>query len=180
MTTLAADSLDRIWRGFRALVEILIAPTRFYGTYEYTIAGTDGTTVDATPNDTSTGMPPVTKAELRADTIATQKPTSGNLCHILFTDGNPAKPKCVWCQPSPQNAAILGGGPAIVRVGDTVNAGYLVLGASPPGTVQEYFPGTPAGEAAAGAAAAALTPPGSVLDMTAGQTTSGSSKGTCG
>ena len=110
-----ATPLDRLWAGFRTLVLALTAPTRFYATYEYTITATDGTTVDATPNDTTTGMPPVNKAELRADTIGVQTPAVGNLCHIIFTDGNPAKPKCSWCQPQPTSVVVGAGATTLAR-----------------------------------------------------------------
>ena len=120
MSLLPAIARDRIWESFRALVGLETAQMRFLGTYEYTIQATDGTTVDAASNDTSTGMPDVSRVELRADTIATQVPMVGNLCHIIFVDGNPAKPKCTWCQPAPVSAAIAGGGPAAGRVGDAV------------------------------------------------------------
>lgn len=115
---------DRIWEAFRALVRLETQQARYLGTYEYTIQATDGATVDATANDTSTGMPDVSRAELRADTIATHVPTVGNLCHITFVDGNPAKPKCTWCQPAPASAAVAGGGPAVTRVGDAVRVEF--------------------------------------------------------
>jgi hypothetical protein len=175
-----SDPLDRLWDSFKRLVGVEIESTRYHGTYEYIITATDGVTVDAAPNDTTTGMPALNKVELRADAIATQTPTVGNICHVIFADGNPAKPKVTWCRPAPQSVAIDGGGPSVVRVGDTVNAGYLVLNGSPPGTVLAYFPGTTIGKAAANTAAAALTPPGTVIKMEAGEPTSGSSKVTCG
>jgi hypothetical protein len=117
---LPAIARDRIWEAFRALVKLETQQARFFGTYEYTIQATDGNTVDATSNDTETGMPDVSGAELRADTIATQTPTVGQLCHIIFVDGNQAKPKCVWCQPAPQSAAIAGGGAGVARNGDEI------------------------------------------------------------
>jgi hypothetical protein len=59
-------------------------------------------------------------------------------------------------------------------VGDSVNAGYLVYNFTLASIL--YFAGTPAGLAAATAAAAAQVPPGVVLPMTDGTATSGSSR----
>jgi hypothetical protein len=108
---------DRIWGPFRALVNLLLQPTRFYGTYEYTITGTDGTTVNGTPNDPSLNLPSINGAELRADSIATQTPTVGNLCHIIFVNGDPARFKCSWCAPPPTAVSIAGGADYVALAG---------------------------------------------------------------
>lgn len=129
-----AGAQDRMWAPFRRLVRTETFALRLYGTYEYTIQATDGTTVDAAPTDTTTGCPQINKAELRADTIATQTPTTGQLCHVVFANGDPRKPKVVWCQPSPASAAIAGGGAAVARVGDSVNIGLLQAGPYPVST----------------------------------------------
>lgn len=114
------STLDRIFEGFRSLVAKLLAPTKYYATYEYTITGTAGTTVDCTPNDTTKGLPALNSVELRADSIASQNPQTGNLCHIVFLNGDPTKPKCTWTQPNPTAAQLLGGTNPVARLGDQV------------------------------------------------------------
>jgi hypothetical protein len=106
MTGPLAPTNDRIWGPFRALVNLLVQPTRFYGTYEYTITSASSTAVSGTPNDTSLGLPSLNNVELRADSIATQTPTTGNLFHVIFVNGDPAKPKCSWTQPTAQSVTI--------------------------------------------------------------------------
>jgi hypothetical protein len=113
-------TLDRIFSSFRSLIQKLLAPTRYYGTYEYTIVATDGTTVDGTPNDTTRGLPSLNKLELRADSIAAQTPQTRNLCHVIFVNGDPTKPKCTWTQPDPTSAQLLGGSNPVARLGDQV------------------------------------------------------------
>jgi hypothetical protein len=159
MTGPLAPTNDRIWGPFRSLVNLLIQPTRFYGTYEYTITGTNGTTVNATPNDPSLNLPSINGAELRADSIATQTPTVGNICHIIFVNGDPAKYKCSWSAPSPQSAAIAGGTSGVVRQSDAIGMGVLTAG---PYTVSQ------------------TTPPSLLVPGLTGIVTGGSSKVNCG
>lgn len=161
MTGPLAPTTDRIWGPFRALVNLLIQPTRFYGTYEYTITGTDGSTVNGTPNDPSLNLPAINGAQLRADSIATQMPTVGNLCHIVFVDGNPAKFCCVWSAPSPESAAIVGGGSASARKGDEVTI-----------SVSQWNTAAPVAPSSGGAV--------TISSPMKATITSGSSKVTCG
>lgn len=133
---------DRLWDAFRQLVGLVEVRTKFYATYEYTIQATDGLTVDVTPNDTTQGLPAMNKVQLRADTLASQTPKTGNLAHVIFANGDAAKPVCVWCQPNATKASVLGGSQAIARQGDSCSSnlpvGYTfvagVLGlVAPPG-----------------------------------------------
>ena len=159
--------LDRLWTPFRRLVATATAPLRWLGTYEFTIQATNGTTVDASPTDTTLGLPGINGVELRADTLAEQAPTVGKLCHIQFLNGNLAKPKCVWCQPDAQRATILGGSLPSARQTD---ATQTTSGASVPFTV--VWSPTAAIPSQAGTITFTAPIPGTI--------TGGSGKVTCG
>ena len=168
----ALTPLDRLWQSFRALVVAEIRATVGYpGTYEYSIIRADGSTVDATPTNTTIGLPSINNLPLRTSPIGPLTPSKDRLCHVVFLSGDARAPRVTWVQP--------GDGPGIVRIGDDVNAGYLVLKSTPPGTIAAYFPGDLVGQLAATAAAAALTPPGTVQPLDQGFTTSGSDKAGC-
>lgn len=129
--------LDRLWTSFRALVGIEIAPLRFLGTYGYTITDTDGTTVDATPNDPSQNLPDGKGWLMRSCVCGgTATPTVGNKCLVTFENGDPSIPICVGCDgpaskvsldatseldlgASSGTVAIAGGGSDAARVADT-------------------------------------------------------------
>ena len=112
--TLVVPTRDRLWDPFRRLVALLVAPTRFYGRYRYTISNPTKATVDASPVDSTLGLPSLQGVQLNSDAIFTYLPTSGAECHIQFLDGNPALPRCVWTA---------GGGPnPVARVGDQVQS----------------------------------------------------------
>jgi hypothetical protein len=130
--------LDRLWTSFRALVGLELAPLRFLGTYGYTVTDTDGTTVDATPNDPSQNLPDGKGWPMRSCVCgATATPTVGSKCLVTFENGDPSLPICVGCDGPPQKAsidatseldvgpsaatvAIAGGGAAVSREGDSV------------------------------------------------------------
>lgn len=114
--------LDRLLDSFRRLVAVETAKSFFYGTYEYTIHATNGTTVDASPNDTSIGLPEINSVEIRSDSLAEQVPKIGNLCHIIFVNGDATKPKCSWTQPDAVSATLLGGKQPIARQGDSTSS----------------------------------------------------------
>lgn len=161
--------LDQLLRAIRSIVQAEIrALVGLPGVYEYSIFASDGTTVDAIPTS-AVGLPSVNKVPLRSSAIGPLNPVTGKLCHIVFVNGDPRRPVCTWCEPN--------SGPAVSRVGDDVNAGYLLFTST--GTYVNYFPGTPAGEIAANAAASALMPPGTVAAMTGGAITSGSAHAEC-
>lgn len=105
------SALDRMWQYFRTLVRAELPELRFLGTYEYTILATDGSTVDGAPVDTSLGLPSLRQVELRADSIARQTPKLGDVCHVVFLNGDRTKPKCSWTAPDP----------TAVRIGPTAS-----------------------------------------------------------
>lgn len=128
--------LDRLLNALRSIIRGEFPTITFFGTYEYAITATDGTTVDCTPTDPSISLPALNKVPLRADAIATQTPTPGALCHVLFANGDPSKPYCVWTQPSPASATIgaqatsvtIGEGATTLARGPAVTALIAALG----------------------------------------------------
>ena len=89
---------DRFLGTVQALVDQRTAPLRFAFTYEYAISNPTLTTIDATPTDSTLGLPELQGVQLRGSSIANFIPATGALCHIVFINGDPAQPRCTWCQ----------------------------------------------------------------------------------
>lgn len=187
----APTVLDRLMASIRAIIRAELPQLTYAGVYEYLVQATDGTTVDASPADTSIPLPSITKVQMRPGIAGgVSKPAIGSKCLIGFINADPTRPYVIgYDSNTAQDVKIQASsielapsGPSVARVGDTVDAGYLVVTVSPtPGLVVSYFPGGTTGHAAAVAFAAAMTPnPGAVVSMTSGVITSGSSKVTSG
>ena len=173
--------LDALWRAFRKLVRAEIPDTVFLGTYEYNVVNVTLSKMSASKTDPSQPIPDAVTVPIRSGIPgATVVPAVGSNIHVQFLNGDPGRPVVVGYDPTDASSVqfqAAGAAPS-ARKGDTVNAGYLVIQTTPPGTILTpggYFPGTPAGLIAATAAAAGLTPPGTVLGLTGGFITSGSS-----
>ena len=124
---LTGDAHDRVLGPIQDIIDARVAPTRFYGRYAYTASNPSTDTIDASPVNPSLGLPDLQDVPLRADSIASFTPADGGACDIMFLDGVPTQPVCVWCEadktagPSaitlgPQNPLA----PPIARVNDTV------------------------------------------------------------
>lgn len=164
-------SNDRLLTNFRSLTAAEIrAVVGYPGTYDYVIVSGDTDSLSVDPADAELDLPGLNHVPMRTSSIGTVKPHAGKRCHVVFLNGDLGKPVCTWVEPD--------AGDPIAREGDTVSAGYLVTTTTPPGSVVAYFPAGIIGQAAAQAAAAALTPPGNVVSMTSGLITSGSSEAT--
>jgi hypothetical protein len=181
--TVPATPFDRLMAPLRTLFAEMIAPTRFYGTYEFTIATATSTTCTGAPTDASQGLPPMAGWPMRGGVCGeSSTPTPGSLCEVIFVNGDRGRPEVVRVVGPPLRAsldataeldlgassplvAVAGGGPAIGRVGDAVSVTFTTADAAlilaPPGTV-----GGPC------SAAGAITLTGTI--------TAGSAKGQCG
>jgi hypothetical protein len=160
---------DRLLDSLRSITEAEIrAVVGYPGTYDYVIVSGDTDTISAEPAASDLDLPGLNHVPMRTSSIGAVDPSAGKRCHILFLNGDKRKPVCTWVEPD--------SGDPIAREGDAVNAGYLVTTTVPPGGVVAYFPGNIIGQAAAQAAASALTPPGNVVAMTGAEITGGSSK----
>jgi hypothetical protein len=120
MTTLAKE--DRLLAALEALIARQVEPTRFYGRYRYTISSPTATTIDATPVDNKQGLPEFQKVPIDADSISSFVPPDGGECHIMFLDGIPTQPVCVWTGDKPTHASILDGTSPAAKLGDTVQS----------------------------------------------------------
>ena len=118
--------LDRVLGPLQQVVERQLAPTRYFGRYEYTISNPSGTTIDGSPTDTTLGLPDVQNVPLTGDSLASYTPPSGGTAHVQFVNGDPTKPVCVWTEADssngPTDITIAPGGSGIsgvARVTDT-------------------------------------------------------------
>ncbi len=143
---------DRFIGALNAVIQKQIAPTRFYGRYNYTISNPSTTTVDGTPVNSDIGLPDVTAAPITADSIAVYTPPSGSNCHIMFLDGDPGQPICVWTAQTPTMAQLLGGTNPVARLGDQVQCflpaalpfiGTAIVGGSPAPVTGTVMGGAP-------------------------------------
>lgn len=177
MTDVTPD--DRLMRAIREIIRAEFPQLAYLGVYEYAVQSASGTdTVDARPVDETLGLPDLVGCPLYPGILGEQvHPATGSLYRIAFIAGDPTRPIVVGGDPAnpPDTAKLLGGGAAAARVGDTVNAGYLTVSSSTGGVVT-YYPGTSAGLAAANAAVSGSSGALTLVSLTSGQITSGSSK----
>lgn len=112
---------DRLLGALQAIIARQVAPTRFYGRYEYTISNPTETTIDCSPVDGSLGLPDFQGIPITADSATEILPPAGGTAHVMFIDGKPSRPQCVWTS-NPTVAQILGGTMPVARLGDTVQS----------------------------------------------------------
>lgn len=113
---------DRMLGPIQQTIDRQIAPLKFLGRYNYTISNPTSSTVDGTPVNSTLGLPDVTGAPITADSISTYTPPNGSNCHIMFLDGDPSQPICVWTAGAPTMAMLLNGTNPVARLGDQVQA----------------------------------------------------------
>jgi hypothetical protein len=108
---------DRILGPLGSLIDQRVASTRFYGRYRYSIASSTSTTVDATPVDSSIGLPSLNGLPLSSDSIASYTPPSSGACEVMFADGLPTYPRVVWTDQAPTAVGIAGGADYVALAG---------------------------------------------------------------
>lgn len=101
--TQTVTGVDRVLGPFQQLIQKEIAPARFFGRYEYTISNPTPTTIDGAPVDTKLGLPEITNVLLTTDVLASYTPPDGGKAHVMFLDGKPTQPVCVWTEVSSKN-----------------------------------------------------------------------------
>jgi hypothetical protein len=144
---------DRFIGALQALIARQVSPTRFYGRYRYTISNPSASTVDGSPVDNTIGLPDLQGVPINADSISSYTPPAGGECHIMFLDGVPSQPRCVWTSSPPTHADLLNGTTPAAKLGDTVQSmvvatppnltGILTFAPQPPGPPTAMFTGTP-------------------------------------
>jgi|HubBroStandDraft_5_1064220.scaffolds.fasta_scaffold60799_2 hypothetical protein len=127
---------DRLAGALNAIIDRKVSPTRFYGRYQYTISNPSTTTVDATPVDDSINLPELQGVPIVADSISVYVPPDGGECHVMFLNGVPTRPVCVWTEGNPTHAGLLGGTTPVARIGDTVQVMLAVTPLNLTGTIQ--------------------------------------------
>jgi hypothetical protein len=100
---LTGGTADRVLGPIQQVIQKEIAAHKFFGRYEYTISNPQPTTIDGAPVDTALGLPELTSVPLMGDALASYTPPDGGKAHVMFLDGNPAKPVCVWTEVSSKN-----------------------------------------------------------------------------
>ncbi len=101
--TQTAAGQDRVLGPLQQIIQKETQALRFFGRYEYVISNPTTTTIDGAPVDTALGLPELTGVAIVGDSLANYSPPDGGKAHIMFLDGSPAKPVCVWTEVSPQN-----------------------------------------------------------------------------
>lgn len=121
---------DRMLGPIQQVIQKELAPTRYYGRYEYTVSSPTKTTIDGSPVDPSQGLPDVLDVPLTGDSISAYAPAAGATCHIMFLNGLPTKPICVWTDQTPTSVDLASGTTPVAKIGDTVQSvvsGSLVI-----------------------------------------------------
>jgi hypothetical protein len=135
---------DRLLGPLQQFISAQVNPTLYFGRYRYTVHAPTFTTVDATPVNPAIGLPDLQNVPIDADAISSYLPTAGTECHIMFLDGIPTQPVCVWTAATATHANMLGGTTPAAKLGDTVQSvisgivtvlgGTVAIAASPPVT----------------------------------------------
>jgi hypothetical protein len=96
LQVLTDTAVDRVLGPLHAIIDQRVSPLRFFGEYRYQITNVGNGTVDATPIDSSIGLPAINGLPLDSDSISTYVPPSGVECRVVFGDGRPTYPRVAW------------------------------------------------------------------------------------
>lgn len=103
----APTPVDRLRRAFGDLVRAEVPRLTFLGIYEYAVQGasSDGTTVDATPVDTTQPLPGLVKIPVRLP-VSTATIAAGQRVLVFFVNGDPTRPAVMNSDPVPLVATV--------------------------------------------------------------------------
>ena len=146
LTSSATEGADRVLGPIQQLVQKELAPARFYGRYAYTVSNPSDSTIDGTPVNKTLGLPDVQSVPIAADSVAKYAPPAGAACHIMFLDGVPTQPVCVWTDQAPTKVGLASGDQPVAKLGDIVQSvisgsitvlpgSTLAIAGTTPGTV---------------------------------------------
>lgn len=196
----------RVLEALRVLVREIMAPTAYHVPVRYRVVlASAGDRLELQIVRKVSGFPDTLPLSMQPGAPGAKgTPALGSMVLVQFIEGDPSLPVVThFARPDEQGfiptaasvdasgtlqlgehatlVELAAGGAKVGRVGDTVHAGTIVLGHTPAGSFLSgvYFAGTTAGDAAAVAAAAAITGSGNVptlLAMTDGRITSGADK----
>lgn len=134
----APTPLDRLQKAFNSLSRAADPRRTFFGLYEYAVqkASADGTTVDATPTDTTLSLPGIVQLPVRLP-ISTATLGVGQKCIVYFVNGDPTRPAVLSSDPVPSVATFdasttlnLGPSAGTVNVGASANTVAIAGGAA--------------------------------------------------
>jgi hypothetical protein len=142
----ATGTTDRVLGPIQQVIQKELASSRFFGRYSYTVSNPSATTIDGAPVDPSLGLPDVQCVPIAADSISSYTPASGSTAHIMFLNGVPTAPICVWTDQTPTSVDLASGTNPVAKIGDTVQSvisgamtvlpgSSLVVAGTAPGTV---------------------------------------------
>jgi len=101
-----STAIDRLTRALRAIIRDEFPNIRFYGVYEYAIQSVSDGLVDASPVDTTLGLPAISKMKMRPGLLGeTVKPTAGKLCRVVFINGDRTRPEVDSCEGNNEESA---------------------------------------------------------------------------
>jgi len=101
--TQSETGADRVLGPLQQVIQKETAGAKFFGRYEYVIHNPGSGTIDGAPVDTTLGLPELTGVPLVGDSIASYNAPDGGKAHVMFLDGSPTKPVCVWTEVTSEN-----------------------------------------------------------------------------
>lgn len=85
---------DRLLASLRLLIRAEVPTLTYFGTYEYSVQSSTGSTIDCSPVDTTSGLPSFSNLPVRpsvlGETVAGIQP--GQLCLVQFVNADPSRP----------------------------------------------------------------------------------------
>lgn len=118
-------SSNRIVDDIRSIVSEELSTFNFMGIYEYKVAKSSETTIDASPIDIHSPLPPVTNVSALFGCLLATPEVNDNVS-IVFLDGNPTKPR--WLAPlNASNLRLESGGQSATEHVITLESVVVIL-----------------------------------------------------
>jgi hypothetical protein len=85
-------ALDRLLTALRLLIRAELPQLTYFGTYEFSIQSSSGSTVDIAPVDTTVSLPSMTAVPLISSLQGQAVVPNSGLCRVRFINGDPSQP----------------------------------------------------------------------------------------
>ena len=123
---------DRLLTSLRLILRAEIPELNFLGTYEYSVQSSSGTTVDASPVDTTIPLPSITNMPVFPSVLGESITgiQTGQLCLVQFVNGDPTRPEVIGLSEINQTATVDATGTLTVGSAQTVSVA-LAAGTAP-------------------------------------------------